>query len=349
MMKSRIYLSALALCLSTLVLAQERTAEEIVKEYRAKLEADAGHPQVVTQNHCQFIWDSGKYVLAHPTDTLAARLLLSELPDLSLTDTVVVGFMKQKRSDRFVDYHYMLRAMKRGDGFEASRDGLSFSTQFPVRKPNHNDIQKLKDVFTGKHPGLHEAYMKRMPFVFKHNGCMKEMLPLLPLIEQNVAETPTKQKVLGLYKSYAHLMDGQPAPLPVLKDVDGKEHTFAEFKGKLVVVDVWASWCHACLEKMPKFMELRDEFKENERVVFLTISIDRQKKRAAWLASIEKHGMQGQTNWYPDSPMASDFENRYMIDSVPRYLLIDGEGNIVTAFAPAPGEDMKQLILEHLK
>ena len=61
-----------------------------------------------------------------------------------------------------------------------------------------------------------------------------------------------------------------------MKDTNGKNYSFADFRGKVIIVDVWATWCCSCIEKMPKFMQLKDEFKQYKDILFLTISIDRQ-------------------------------------------------------------------------
>ena len=143
-------------------------------------------------------------------------------------------------------------------------------------------------------------------------------------------------------------MDGAPAPKVILKDKEGKEYTFEEFKGKVLVIDIWATWCSSCLAKMPEYMKLRSEFADNKDVEFITVSIDRKSKRKLWLSAIKKHSMEQMINLTTDDDNYSDFEDKYNISGVPRYMIIDKEGKIVKAYAPAAGEEMKRMIIENL-
>lgn len=326
------------------------SSEEILKLYRiCKTNIVEESETQLTQNDCYFIGACGKYVYEYSEKADDISSLLAELPVVSLSDTVVLQFMAQHDAAGFVDSYYMLQAMKRGDSFDESRDGLSVSTHFPIRKPNRNDFQKLSDVLNSHSSGLHDIFMQRLQFVFRNNGCMPEMLPLRPLIERNIADSPLKRNVLALYEQYEPLMKDRPAPSVILKDISGKEHSFTEFIGKVLVVDIWASWCCSCLEKMSKFKQLKKKFENENKVAFLTVSIDRKKNRNAWLAAIDKHSMQDLQNWVTDTDTMSDFEMAYRIEGIPRYLIINPVGQLVTAYAPSPDNGMEQLIIETLK
>jgi len=139
-------------------------------------------------------------------------------------------------------------------------------------------------------------------------------------------------------------MRGKPAPVFTLKDVQGAEYSLVDFKGKLLVIDVWATWCSSCLKKMPLFLQLADKYRYRNDVEFITISIDRSKVRPKWLKALQEHDMTGLVNLMPDMDHVSPFEEAYHISSVPRYIVIDGEGNIVTAFAPSPGDGLEVLV-----
>lgn len=293
--------------------------------------------------------ESGKYITQNKGKKEDIQILLRQIPTIELNDSTVIAFMRQNNPGNFTDYYYMIQALKKGETFDAARDGISISTQFPARPLNHNDYTKLKDIFSNNNKLLHDTYLEKMKFLFQNNGCPKEIAELRPMIESHVADSPLKQEILKLYSQYASLTEGKPAPLSPLKDTDGKAYTFADFKGKVIVVDVWATWCCSCIEKMPKFMQLKDEFRENKNIVFLTISIDRKSAHDRWQKAIKENNMTEMLNLISIPSENSHFETEYHVVGVPRYFIIDKEGQIVTAFAPGPGKEMKELILNTLK
>lgn len=303
----------------------------------------------IVQNNCFMILKSGKYITQHKGEKKDIKSLLRQTPTIDLNDSTVIVFMQQNSPVQWTDYYYMIQALKKGETFDAARDGISMSTQFLARPLNHNDYAKLKNIFSCNNKLLHETYLEKMKFLFQNNGCPEEIAALRLTIESCVKDSPLKQEILKLYTQYQTLSKGQSAPLSSLKDTNGKNYTFADFRGKVVIVDVWATWCCSCIEKMPKFMQLKNEFKPYKDILFLTISIDRKSNRDKWLKAIKENNMTDMLNLISDPTANSHFETEYHITGIPRYFIIDKEGKIVTVFAPGPGEEMKTLIQNTLK
>jgi thiol-disulfide isomerase/thioredoxin len=68
--------------------------------------------------------------------------------------------------------------------------------------------------------------------------------------------------------------DGKPAPLDLkVRDMNGAEVNLADFKGRPMLINFWATWCPPCLDEIPHFIELVDEYKD-EGLVVLGISTD---------------------------------------------------------------------------
>lgn len=108
--------------------------------------------------------------------------------------------------------------------------------------------------------------------------------------------------------------------------LDGKsltlEHILETHKGKMILIDVWATWCQDCIIGMPIVKALQQEHPD---VVFLFLSEDRTE--SAWKRGIDKYQMKGEHYFVKsggDGPFA-DFLNSNWI---PRYMVIDREGNI---------------------
>lgn len=133
--------------------------------------------------------------------------------------------------------------------------------------------------------------------------------------------------------SIGALSKGAAAPAFKLPDTKGKPVRLSDFKGKVVYLDIWATWCAPCLKEMPYMEHLKEKFR-NKDVEMITISIDT--KVDVWLAKIAAMKMGGiqliDSNGSGNSKIAKD----YKIHGVPHFVLIDKKGHIASASAPNP-------------
>ncbi|HRN57578.1 MAG TPA: redoxin family protein [Agriterribacter sp.] len=133
--------------------------------------------------------------------------------------------------------------------------------------------------------------------------------------------------------SIGSLSKGAVAPAFKLPDTKGKPVQISDFKGKVVYLDIWATWCGPCLKEMPYLERLKEKFR-NKDVEIITISIDT--KVDVWLAKVAAMKMQGiqliDSNGSENSKIAKD----YKVHGVPHYVLIDKNGRIASASAPMP-------------
>tara|TARA_R110002074_G_scaffold86085_2_gene190254 strand:- start:17 stop:493 length:477 start_codon:yes stop_codon:yes gene_type:complete len=95
-----------------------------------------------------------------------------------------------------------------------------------------------------------------------------------------------------------------------------------QYKGKTIFIDIWASWCKDCIVGMPKVQKLREE---NPDVVFLFLSLD--KETESWKNGIEKYGVVGENYFIPEG-WKGDFCSSIDLDWVPRYMVVNSEGEI---------------------
>lgn len=325
-------------------------AQQIIDTYDSIRKAiGSNSSNLHTENLCNYVWYSGEYMFNCRGKNSDITLLPPHISKLNLDDSIVTKFMLQRDTARFVDHYFTLEAMKRGDSFEESRDGITITVFYHPRAMNDNDYSKMRQVFNSNNNALHQAYMRKLKFPISNSGCNEQLYSIRPLIEKNVADSKLKSEILALYDEYSSIMPGSKAPISTLKDTNGKEHTFTEFSGKVLVIDVWATWCSSCIANMPKFMALRDSYKENNNIEFITVSIDRSNVKKRWLSTIARRQMDGMLNLFPDCKEQSQFETQYKISGVPRYIIIDKKGNIVSAFAPPPGGGLEELITKTLK
>ena len=120
---------------------------------------------------------------------------------------------------------------------------------------------------------------------------------------------------------------------------DGTPVELTDLRGKFVVIDVWATWCGPCKQQSPYFEKLAKKYAK-ENVQFVSLSIDGKKED--WLVEVKsksKHVL----NVYS---VNQDFLKGFMINGIPRFILIGTEGEIVNARMPRPSDDSFEFILK---
>jgi peroxiredoxin len=119
---------------------------------------------------------------------------------------------------------------------------------------------------------------------------------------------------------------GDAAPDFTGTTLDGKSLKLSELKGKVVLLDFWATWCSPCLAEVPNIKKAVDRFGKDGRFVVVGISLDTSEPVAK--AMVERFGM----NW-PHLVLGPAEENPvaklYGVSGIPAMFLIDAEGKVV--------------------
>ena len=102
------------------------------------------------------------------------------------------------------------------------------------------------------------------------------------------------------------------------------QNILSKHQGKTLVIKFWASWCSDCIKSMPKFKELQAQ---NPDASYVFISLD--KTADQWKTGIEKHQLEGD-HYRANDGMNGTFGEAIDLDWIPRYLIVDKNGKIVT-------------------
>ena len=185
----------------------------------------------------------------------------------------------------------------------------------------------------------HESVYGDAIGTLRYHGANDHFMDLYELIKQYVHHPEIRANYDSLYHAYEPLNLGHPAFDFTMTDLQGKPVRLSDFKGKMVVVDLWATWCATCVAELPNFERMADSLHADSGIVFVSIAWDED---AVWKTYLNKHPKSEaiQLRLSPDErdKDMQDFVKHYQLTGVPRYLMIDGEGKFLTAFAPLPSE-----------
>ena len=109
-----------------------------------------------------------------------------------------------------------------------------------------------------------------------------------------------------------------------------------DLAGQYVYIDVWATWCGPCKAEIPHLKEVEHKY-QDKNIAFVSISIDDPKSEDKWRSMIADKELGG-TQLMADNAWQSQFVQDYRINGIPRFILVDPEGKIVTADAPRPSD-----------
>ena len=250
---------------------------------------------------------------------LSARIDLSslELSEAVQAQLDSLYFAHQNRPPLKLSERIDLAALGLSEATQAQLDSIFAGPSFPVfrRTPERYDLspQRLqgrvlywslaRELMLGISIGSEAFVDARWP-------SFKESNPFPEYTEALQAELD----------KLSMLQPGQPAPDFALHDLDGQPVSLSQFKGKVVLLDFWASWCGPCIADLPNLRKIKGKMAA-QPVVFLNVSLDANE--AAWKQAIAKHAIKGV------HVRSNQVAQAYNVSGIPRYYLVDPQGLIV--------------------
>ena len=156
--------------------------------------------------------------------------------------------------------------------------------------------------------------------------------------EDFVNSFPNASSVESINASYAKwelLKKGKKAPNFEYEALNGEKVSLSSLKGSVVYVDVWATWCGPCIAEFPSYKALKKRLKDAKDVKWLYVSVDDAKDKEKWVKFLAKNELDG-IQLFSGSGWETEITELYQIRGIPRYILVDKEGNIHSANAPRP-------------
>jgi len=200
----------------------------------------------------------------------------------------------------------------------------------------------IGQLFTGKSIKNYMYYQLMSQTI---DYAVNEATPIMDKFQTVQTNMEYKAEINAKYARWTTLLQGQPAPDFTCMTPTGKSVSLQSLKGKIVYIDVWATWCGPCLRELPYLEKLQEETKSND-IVFVSVSIDQDKN--AWETMVKSKNMKG-TQLYAENAWNAPIVANYFIQGIPRFILIGKDGNIINSNAPRPSSsDIRKELSEAL-
>jgi thiol-disulfide isomerase/thioredoxin len=139
-----------------------------------------------------------------------------------------------------------------------------------------------------------------------------------------------------------------PAPSAIMttdiKSLDGTNFKLQDKKGKVVLVNLWATWCGPCIAEMPHLIEMQEKFKDKGFEIIGLDSDDESKEEVEAFAAKQK--LNYSLGW-ADGPLMGEFVKLTKLQGIPQSILINREGQLTGVFTgggPKTVDKMKETV-----
>jgi thiol-disulfide isomerase/thioredoxin len=168
---------------------------------------------------------------------------------------------------------------------------------------------------------LIEDYEKEIPEIKVRTKGLVENADMSGLKKYIRSKVAFKKKMEPLLNNQAINFEGV--------DLNGEKVSLSDFKGKITVIDFWATWCGPCKAEFPAYKELEEKYGED--VNFVSVGV--YCKEEDWKKMAKEEGFK---NNIFISKETQDQISKYEVKTIPRYLVLDENFNLIDADAPRP-------------
>lgn len=231
---------------------------------------------------------------------------------------------------------------------------MDYQKDSTLRKSNNYELEKVSKAYTGKSrefvmSSLMSSAITHSKSLLELNNYRKQFKPYISNLKSQFVITnidkyfsSTEKEILKREKELLKVQQGKPAPGFTLESNFGKRYSLQDFKGKVVYIDLWASWCVPCRAEIPKLKALYTKYKNDERIAFISIAVN--DGLGAWQKALKKD----KPDWIQLFDKDGIVNDGYAVTSIPQFVIIDKQGKILNLNAPRPG-DVEQILVQEME
>jgi thiol-disulfide isomerase/thioredoxin len=145
-------------------------------------------------------------------------------------------------------------------------------------------------------------------------------------LAKNYSNSSVASQIINRANQLKKTAAGQPAPEINLPNPEGKNIPLSSLKGKVVLIDFWASWCGPCRKENPNVVKVYQQYKDKGFEVY-SVSLDKDKN--SWIEAIKKDGLIWPSHVSDLAYWNSSVVPQYGFTGIPFTVLIDKEGKII--------------------
>lgn len=157
----------------------------------------------------------------------------------------------------------------------------------------------------------------------------------LSLSHTDSLQARVRKTYQAMYDANHQIYPGNVAPDFSFTDTKGATHRQSELRGKLLLVDIWGTWCVPCIEEIPYLKQLHEKYGKRADVSIMSIACDKQAAR--WKTFLGKHNMPW--HQYLITPAGDKvLDNVYHVVGIPRFIVVGRDGKIISADSLRPSD-----------
>lgn len=322
------------------------TQVEFLKNYSNKASLSKDFVNYI-ENKIKFNYLNQIYNYPYLNKDVNSNVVITELPDIIINPTKNLNlnnnkFLISEEFRHFIDYFSSYNTLKNNEFIPFKSIDLFILNKFYfINNTFKSEVKSylLSLLLISNQKNISSNNYTLFYNELKTNDSIKRYVPTIEKIYKNYNFQKVEEKPAKTAKTENKTQKSSPNNSKLtLTSLEGKTVKLSDFKGKIIYVDIWASWCGPCRQQMPYSEELKKKLtsEQKKKIVFLYISIDDNETN--WKNAIEQNKIEG-VNTISKGGWKSEVVKYFGISSIPRYVIIDKKGNIVDENAKRPSDE----------